>query len=440
MRRSSILSLAILTGVGSAACAQAAGGCDTAGLKLPAGFCANVYADSLRGVRSIAVAPNGDLFVAVQGAQNGGVVAIHGAGKAERREKFATGFSSSQVALFDNHLYVEVIPATPARGSNAAAGTTTIVRYPLKAGELTPAGAPDTIVEKIPTFPGHSTRNFAISRAGVLYLNIGSPSNTCQEKDRAAGSPGANPCKELETRAGVWKFDARKTHQSPSAANHFARGIRNAVGIAVNPATQRLWTTQHGRDQLYDWREKLGLDSAAAQKYNAENPAEELMQVNQGDDYGWPYCYYAVDQKHLVLAPEYGGNGKQVGQCAQKKGPVATFPAHWAPNALMFYTGSQFPARYKNGAFIAFHGSWNRAPEPQAGYNVVFQPLTAAGKSAGAYEVFADAFAPNVGTGRATASTGAHRPTGLAQSPDGALYVADDTGGRIYRITYGAGK
>jgi glucose/arabinose dehydrogenase len=164
------------------------------------------------------------------------------------------------------------------------------------------------------------------------------------------------------------------------------------------------------------------------------------MQVDQGDDYGWPYCYYAVDQKHLVLAPESGGIGKQVGHCAQKKEPVATFPAHWAPNALLFYTGAQFPARYRNGAFIAFHGSWNRAPEPQSGYNVVFQPLTAAGKSAGAYEVFADGFAPNVGTGRATAATGAHRPTGLAQSPDGALYVADDTGGRIYRITYGAGK
>jgi len=317
--------------------------------------------------------------------------------------------------------------------------TTTIVRYALKAGDLTPAGAPDTIVEKIPTFPGHMTRNFAIAPDGSMYLNIGSPTNSCQPvaQDRSPSLPaGENPCEQLETRAGVWKFDARKTHQSPSAANHFARGIRNAVGIAVHPGDNRLWTTQHGRDQLYDWRAKLGLDSTAAQKYNAENPAEELMQVNQGDDFGWPYCYYAIEPKHLVQAPEYGGNGKEVGQCAQKKEPVATFPAHWAPNALMFYTGTEFPAKYKSGAFIAFHGSWNRAPEPQGGFNVVFQPLDASGKRSGRYEVFADGFSPNIGSGRASAAGGAHRPTGLAQGTDGSIYVADDTGGRIYRIYF----
>ena len=105
------------------------------------------------------------------------------------------------------------------------------------------------------------------------------------------------------------------------------------------------------------------------------------MQVSEGDDFGWPYCYYSVEEKKLVLAPEYGGDGKKVDRCAQKKEPVATFPGHWAPNALFFYTGSALPAKYKNGAFIAFHGSWNRAPEPQAGFNVVFQPLS--GEKAG---------------------------------------------------------
>jgi glucose/arabinose dehydrogenase len=175
-------------------------------------------------------------------------------------------------------------------------------------------------------------------------------------------------------------------------------------------------------------------------KYGADNPAEELLQVNSGDDFGWPYCYYSRIENHLVLAPEYDGDGKKIGQCAQKKEPVATFPGHWAPNGLAFYSGSQFPARYKSGAFIAFHGSWNRAPEPQAGYVVVFQPLNAAGKASGRYEVFADNFAPNVGTGRATAATGSHRPTGLAVAADGSLLVADDTGGRIYRITFTGGK
>jgi glucose/arabinose dehydrogenase len=169
--------------------------------------------------------------------------------------------------------------------------------------------------------------------------------------------------------------------------------------------------------------------------YNAENPAEELLQVNRGDDFGWPYCYYATDEHHLVLGPEYGGDGKKTGDCARKKEPVTVFPAHWAPNALFFYTGSMFPARYKGGAFIAFHGSWNRAPEPQAGYNVVFQPLNAE-KPAGSYEVFADGFAPNVASGRTAPAGGAHRPTGFAQGPDGALYLSDDAGGRIYKIVY----
>jgi glucose/arabinose dehydrogenase len=439
MRRS-LFSSVVLAGLAAgASVAGAQDSCPDAGLKLPAGFCATIFADSLPGVRSIAVAENGDLFVAMQSGRgrDGGVMALRGSasGEADRRERFAGGFGSSQVALFDNHLYVEMIPRSPQRGSNEPAGTTTIVRYPLTAGELTPAGKPDTIVEKIPTFPGHSTRNFAIAPDGSLYLNIGSPSNSCQAADRMGESPGKDPCAELETRAGIWRFDARKMHQSPSAANHFARGIRNAVGIAVHPGDSRLWTTQHGRDQLFDWRAKLGLDDQAAQKYNAENPAEELMQVNRGDDFGWPYCYYSVEEKHLVLAPEYGGNGKQVGQCARKKEPAATFPGHWAPNSLLFYTGAQFPAKYRNGAFIAFHGSWNRAPEPQAGFNVVFQPLEG-GRSGGRYEVFADGFSPNIGAGRASAAGGAHRPTGLAQAPDGSLYVADDAGGRIYRIYF----
>jgi glucose/arabinose dehydrogenase len=439
------LVIAGLASFTAARIAAAQDGCPTAGLKLPTGFCATIFAESLPSVRSIAVASNGDLFVALQNGRNpamGGVMVLRDAGKtgkADKREKFVGGYASSQVALFDNHLYVEMRPAQPPRGSSGPPVTITIVRYAVKPGAMTPAGAPDTIIEKIPAFPGHSTRNFAIAPDGSMYLNIGSPTNACQPvaQDRSPNLPlGENPCTQLDTRAGVWKFDARKTHQSPSAANHFARGIRNAVGIAVHPGDNRLWTTQHGRDQLGDWHEKLGLSTDAAAKYNAENPAEELMQVNQGDDFGWPYCYYAVDSRHLVLAPEYGGNGKEVGQCAQKKEPVATFPGHWAPNGLMFYTGSQFPAKYKGGAFIAFHGSWNRAPEPQGGFNVVFQPLDASGKASGRYEVFADGFSPNIGTGRASAAGGAHRPTAVAQGADGSLYVADDTGGRVYRIFF----
>jgi glucose/arabinose dehydrogenase len=426
--RPSIPALATILFLPACLGAQAAAKCDAdnGGIKLPAGFCATIFADSVAGARELTVAPNGDVFV----AGRGGVVLLRdtkGDGHADSRHAFATGFGSTHVGLWGGYVYTEAAP------SGRGAGTTAIVRYAYKPGETMASGPPDTIVQSLPRMPGHSSRNFAISRDGALYVNVGSATNSCQTTDRTKGVPGVNPCTELETRAGIWRFDARKTHQTQETGEHFARGIRNAVGITMDPAGVKLWTTQHGRDQLGGVGGVWDFDV----KYNAENPAEELMQVNAGDDFGWPYCYYAVDEKHLVQSPEYGGDGKKVGQCAQKKGPVAVFPGHWAPNALLIYTGTSFPAKYKNGAFIAFHGSWNRAPEPQAGYNVVFQPLDPAGvRATGPYEVFAEGFWPNPTNGRGNAQSGARRPTGLAQGPDGALYVTDDAGGRVWKIAY----
>ena len=423
IRRSLAASLFIGALVPACGAAQRGAGatkCDpeNAGLTLPAGFCASVFADSLPGARHLWIAPNGDVYVSRQSRAGGGITALRdtsGDGKADERVEFAEGFRSSEIRMFDGYLYAET--------------TTGVLRFPYKPGSLAATGTRDSVVKDLPKGGDHFNKTFVIDRDGSLYLNVGSATNACQEANRAKGSKGKNPCEELESRAGIWKFDARKTDQTQAGAVHYARGIRNAVGLAISPLDGKLWVTQHGRDQLGgsatgNW--------SFSDQYNAENPAEELLQVNQGDDFGWPYCYYSVEEHKLVLAPEYGGNGKQVGECARKKEPVATFPAHWAPNALMFYTGSMFPARYKNGAFIAFHGSWNRAPEPQAGFNVVFQPLSGE-KAAGKYEVFADGFASNK-TGRGGA--GNHRPTGLAQGPDGSLYVADDQGGRIYRIVY----
>ena len=163
---------------------------------------------------------------------------------------------------------------------------------------------------------------------------------------------------------------------------------------------------------------------------SAELPAEELFRVERGDDFGWPYCFYDGLARRKVLAPEYGGDGQRVGRCASVKGPVAAMPAHWAPNGLLIYRGSQFPARFYGGAFIAFHGSWNRAPRPQGGYNVVFVPLT--GGAAEPYEVFATGFA-----GDSVQPIGArHRPVGLSMGPDGSLYISDDRGGRIWRVRW----
>jgi glucose/arabinose dehydrogenase len=162
-----------------------------------------------------------------------------------------------------------------------------------------------------------------------------------------------------------------------------------------------------------------------------ELPAEEFFRIHKGDDFGWPYCYYDPFQKSKVQAPEYGGDGKKTTGCDTKKKPIYAFPAHWAPNGLLFYTGDQFPAKYKNGAFIAFHGSWNRAPAPQAGYCVVFLPFKD-GMPSGDYEIFADGFAGE----KKTPGDANYRPCGLAQGPDGSLYISEDQHGRIWKVTY----
>ena len=417
---STLLGIAVFSSAGFAQAGRASQcDADNAGLKLPAGFCAGVFADSLRGARHLWVAPNGDVYVSQQTGRGGGGLWIlrdaNHDGKAETRVRFASGFNSSEVLMYDGFIYAE-----------DHAG---VVRFPYKAGSLDSAASREVVVQDLPSGGDHFTKTFAIDKDGSLYVDIGSPSNACQDKNRAKESPGKTPCAELDTRAGIWKWDARKLNQTYATGTRFATGIRNGVGIEISPLDGKLWSTQHGRDQLGG--EAAGGNWPYSVEYNAENPAEELLQVNQGDDFGWPYCYYSVEEHKLVLAPEYGGDTKKVGECANKKEPVAAFPAHWAPNALLFYTGSMFPARYKNGAFIAFHGSWNRAPENQAGFNVVFQPLNGE-RASGMYEVFADGFAAD----KAPNGRGNRRPTGFGQAPDGALYVADDAVGRIYRIIY----
>jgi glucose/arabinose dehydrogenase len=165
------------------------------------------------------------------------------------------------------------------------------------------------------------------------------------------------------------------------------------------------------------------------QKSGAENPAEELFRVKQGSDCGWPYCYFDNDRKKKLLNPEYGGNREAAGDCAGKEQSVVQFPGHLAPNAILFYTGHQFPEHYRNGVFIAFHGSWNRAPEPQAGYLVAFVPMKN-GLPTGPWEIFANGFAgENINRAQ-------YRPCGLAQGPDGSLYVSDDNDGTIWKINY----
>ena len=185
---------------------------------------------------------------------------------------------------------------------------------------------------------------------------------------------------------------------------------------------------QHGRDQLSFLFPQLFSDSMSA-----ELPAEEFLRVNQGDDFGWPYCYFDQIQNKKVLAPEYGGNGQTTGRCDNAEKPIFAFPGHWAPNALLFYTGDQFPAKYKNGAFIAFHGSWNRAPLRQGGYIVAFVPMSN-GVPSGDWEIFAKGFPGS--DQLAQPEDAVYRPMGLAQGTDGSLYITDSKKGKIWRIVY----
>jgi glucose/arabinose dehydrogenase len=398
---------------------------DNAGLKLPAGFCATLFADSVPLARHMDVAPNGDVIVGTHGqparpnatppvpARPGGVIILRdrdGDGRAEERGQKFGDSATTTVKLVGSSLYAEVRRA--------------IVRYRLPSGALVPSGAADTIVSGLPADRSHAPKTFAIHN-GQLYVNHGSPSNVCQEAQSQPGSKGKDPCPELTDRAGIWRYDMNKTGQTIANGERFATGIRNAVAIAFEPRSNNLYVVQHGRDAL-----NTNFPALFTAEKNAETPAEELFLVNRGDDFGWPYCYFDPELKQKVLAPEYGGDGKSVGRCADKKTNVGYFPGHWAPNSLLFYIGNALPAKYRNGAFIVFHGSWNRAPQPQQGYKVVFQPM-ANGRAAGDFEVIVDGFYEN---GQPTALGG--RPMGLAQGRNGELYLSDDSRGRIFRIMY----
>ena len=382
-------------------------GCDAGngGITLPAGFCATIFADGVGSARHIVVTPAGIVYAMISG---GGVLALgdtNGDGRSDVRASFARQ-GGTGLFLRGNDLYAD--------------HQTFIARYHLTPGTMLPATQIDTIVRGLPT-GGHSSRSIAIDASGNLFVGVGSSSNICEGSQR-------DPCGELPTRAGVWRFSATTTGQAFSSSARYASGIRNAVGLAIHPLTGLLYVTQHGRDNLYQSYPALFTATDGA-----ENPAEELLQVNQGDDFGWPYCYYDQRVAKLVLGPEYGGNRGTVGRCSTAKAPVTAFPGHWAPNGLLFYTGTSFPEHYRNGAFVAFHGSWNRSPQPQAGYLVAFVPANGNSLSS-AYESFATGFA---GASTITSDRQAeHRPTGLAVDSSGALYITDDAHGRIWRVVY----
>lgn len=396
---------------------------DNGAIKLPDDFCALVFADDLGPARHLAVRDNGDVYVrlrAAKGKDDGTIVALrdsNGDGRADRSERFADE-GGTGIAVRDNFLYFST--------------ETAVLRYPLGAKELIPEEKPQTVVEGLTARGQHASKSFTFDQAGNLYVNIGAPSNACQQSSRTPGSSGIDPCPLLEDSGGVWRFSADSLkQQQKGSSTRFASGIRNALALQWRASNQQLYAVQHGRDQLHDlWPDLYSSETSAVL------PAEELLALNADDSFGWPYCYYDQTKKRHVLAPEYGGDADKAGRCADLKQPVVAFPGHWAPNDLLFYHGKQFPQRYQDAAFIAFHGSWNRSPEPQAGYKVVVVPF--ADDKPVAWKDFATGFA---GEQQIKSPGDANfRPTGLAQGPDGSLYIADSVKGRIWRVIHNAAK
>lgn len=389
-----------------------------AGLKLPTGFSAAIIADKLGRTRHLVVTPQNDIYVRLARPVNGkGTLLLHEAGGKADVVYGLGKMSGTGICLRNGWLYV--------------ASNTEVYRYKLDAkNRVIDTASPERIVTGLVERGEHETKSLAMDDAGNLYVTIGAPSNSCQERDRQAGSMGIKGCPLLATTGGVWQFKPDAKDQTYADGVRYVTGLRNVVGLDWNHQTNKLFVMQHGRDQL----NTIFPDNYTV-KDNAELPAECMFAVNQGDDAGWPYTYYDPMKKKKVVAPEYGGDGKR--DTTAFLDPAAAYPAHMAPNALLFYTGTQFPERYRNGAFIAFHGSWNRSPEPQAGFFVVFQPFKN-GMPSGDWEVFADNFSG--GPEKTASGRVDHRPCGLAIGPDGSLYVSDDAKGTLYKITYGNGN
>jgi glucose/arabinose dehydrogenase/mono/diheme cytochrome c family protein len=389
---------------------------DDGGLKLPPGFHALVVADKLGGSRFLTVAPNGDVYL-----RHTNIMVLRdtkGDGHLKPLQSFGVdcgkGQDSTGIAFHGDYLYYS--------------NKNTIYRYKMTPGQPVPTGDPETIVKDLPGSAGHQAKSITFDAEGNMYIDIGSPQNVYSRGDRGLHAKGLDATEFLKTRGGIWRFKSDVPNQTEADGYRFITGERHTIAIAFNPVSKQLFGVMMGRDNL------SSVDPAdyTAQD-NAEDVAEEMHQLKDGANWGWPYTYYNPLTKVRMIAPEYGGDNKKKAEPGKYEDPVVAFPGHWAPLQMTFYTGTQFPEKYRNGAFVAFHGSWNRAPLPQAGYNVAFVPFDSKGMPLGTYEVFADNFAgaPVIySPGKAK-----YRPSGVAVGPDGSLYVCSDNG-RIWRIIY----
>jgi glucose/arabinose dehydrogenase len=393
---------------------SASGGCDPE-IKLPPGFCALVFADSAGPARHIVVRKNGDVYVGIldQRRQTGGVLAL--------RDTNKDGHADVEARFGETGVHGLVL--TDKDSTLLASTADGVIRFRLS-DSLAAKKKVDTLVTGLAQRqpPSHS---IAIDTKGNLIINIGAASNGCAISN-AQRSPGKDPCPELAVAGGIWSFHTDRTNQEMKDGVRIATGLHNAVALAVNPRDTMIYAVSHGRDGLHEmWAQNYSEQQAATAA------AEEMIRIaSSRADYGWPYCYYDYPKQQRVIAPEYAFDKAGIDRCDRLIQPLMSYPAHWSPMSMLFYTGTMFPPEYRTGVFVAFHGSSQRSPLAEEGFHVIFQQFKEG--LAADYTVFATGFA----NGATTAQSAAHRPVGLAQGPDGALYLSDDKGGRIWKIVY----
>ncbi|MEY2792140.1 MAG: hypothetical protein RJA76_132 [Bacteroidota bacterium] len=390
---------------------------DASPVVVPKGFKVQQIASDLGATRQIAITKKGEVYAKLSKLKEGKgiyhLVDTDKDGILDKKELFGD-FPGTGVKIQNGYLYTS---------SNKG-----LYRFKLDANQqIIDKNAPEKIIDGLPDHGRDNAKPFVFDNSGEsVYMTIGSWNDPC----RIPGTgQGMSPCAILDSAGGVWKFKLNKLNQGFADGERYVTGLKNAVGIDWNTQTNTFFATGHGRGQFHDFYPQF-----YTPKMSQELPAEMLYEFPKaGLDAGWPYIYYDQKQQKKILAPEYGGDGKKT---AGEKAidPLVAFPAHLGPNSLHFYTGKMFPAKYKNGAFIAFHG---QSPEFKKGYLVAFVSFKN-GKPSGNWEIFADNFA---GVDLVNPSGPIqHRPCGLAEGPDGSLYVCDDLNGSIFKITYKLGK
>lgn len=411
---------------------------DNGGLFLPDGFQALVVVDSIGNARHLAVNDNGDIYVKLTRndktkGDGGGTVGLRdldGDGRADSIVYFGDykdiGSSAVGMSIHDGYLFTSTVNQ--------------VLRTKLTPGKLVPENKTEVMLTDLDTGVAHhwhTTKPVAFDEEGYMYVPFGSPSDAGQDLQLYGpvgipGGKGLDPAPERENYAGVWRFRADKTNQTQKDGYKFSTGLRSIVGMTWNPRDKSVYAVMNGIDNFHTIYPKTFSSWQAAVL-----PSELLVKLKDSADFGWPYAYYDHMQKKNVLQPGYGGDGKIIGRAAQFDTPVIGFPGHWAPMDVLFYNGDQFPERYKNGAFVALHGSTDRSPYPQAGFIVCFVPFKN-GVATGDIEVFADGFT-QVDTVVNT-NDAKYRPMGLAVGPDGSLYISESNQGRIWRVMYTGDK